>query len=248
MLFEVCIDSVEGALAAREGGAQRVELCAGLVEGGLTPSLGMIEMVRRVQPLRLHVLIRPRGGDFFYSDLEYAVMQQDVLAAKQAGADGVVLGLLQLNGQVDVPRTAGLIALARPMAVTFHRAFDLCCDPAEALEALIALGVERVLTSGQKASALEGQACIAGLVRQAAGRITVLAGGGINAQNAAELIAATLVSEIHFSARETTSSPMQFRLPGVSMGKAYTPDEYSLKTPRSNLVRAVVQAAGSQVF
>ena len=176
MQFEVCIDSVEGALAACEGGAQRVELCAGLVEGGVTPSSGMIELARRVQPLRLHTLIRPRGGDFLYSDLEYAVMQQDVLAAKRAGADGVVLGLLQPDGQIDSSRTADLVTLARPMAVTFHRAFDLCRDPAEALEVLITLGIERVLTSGQKSSALEGKACIASLVRQAAGRITILAG------------------------------------------------------------------------
>ncbi len=244
-LCEVCIDSVEGALAAAQGGAERLELCAGLVEGGVTPSPGMLHLVRQSTSLRLHVLIRPRGGDFFYSDLEFAVMQHDILAAKQAGADGVVLGLLLLDGQVDARRTSELAELARPMAVTFHRAFDLCRDPAEALEKLIELKIERLLTSGQKPDALQGQACIAGLVRQSGGRIAILAGGGINAANVGGLVAATGVQEVHFSARQTVESPMQFRNPGTFMGKAYQPDEYSLKMPAAALVRAVVQAANA---
>src|SRR5512146_3272836 len=150
MIYEVCVDSVEGAVAAQQGGAQRVELCDNLVEGGTTPSLGMIRLTRQHIAIALNVIIRPRGGDFFYSPLEFEVMRQDILAAKEAGADGVVIGLLLPDGRVDVERTRALAALARPLSVTFHRAIDLCRDPAEALEELAGLGVDRILTSGRR--------------------------------------------------------------------------------------------------
>ena len=242
MIFEVCIDSVEAAIASQQAGAQRVELCANLVEGGTTPSLGMIRLARQRVSITMQVIIRPRGGDFYYSPLEFEVMRQDILAAKEAGADGVVIGLLLLNGNVDVERTRALVELARPLSVTFHRAIDLCRDSSEALETLAGIGVERVLTSGRQVTALEGAQCIAGLVRQSAGRVAVMAGGGITAENLPALLAATGVSEVHFSAREMFSSPMYYRSLDCVMGKAYAPNEYIRKVTTIERVRQVVDA------
>src|SRR5512142_2116911 len=152
MIYEVCIDSVEGAIAAQQGGAQRVELCDNLVEGGTTPSLGTIRLARQRVSIGVNVIIRPRGGDFYYSSLEFEVMRQAILAAKEAGADGVVIGLLLPDGRVDADRTRALVELARPLSVTFHRAIDLCRDSAEALEDLAGIGVDRILTSGRQAT------------------------------------------------------------------------------------------------
>jgi len=156
VLLEVCADSVESAVAAERGGAQRVELCSALLEGGLTPSSGLIATVRRRIGIGLHVLIRPRGGDFCYSPAEFEVMLLDVASCKSLGVDGVVLGLLVPDGSLDLPRTSALVQAARPMAVTFHRAFDMCSQPLLALEQLVALGVERLLTSVQESSCWEG--------------------------------------------------------------------------------------------
>jgi copper homeostasis protein len=245
MIFEICIDSVEGALAAQTAGAQRVELCDNLVEGGTTPSLGMLELVCQSVFIAVNVIIRPRGGDFCYSDLELEVMRRDILAAKTAGASGVVIGLLNPDGSVDLAHTRALVAVARPMSVTFHRAFDLARDPGEALEAICGLGIERILTSGQKPGAPQGIECIASLVKQAGGRTIILAGGGINAGNIADLVARTGVSEVHFSTRATIESPMIFRNPGCLMGKAYQPDEYIRKETQRGLIREVIQASDS---
>jgi copper homeostasis protein len=241
MIFEVCVDSVEGVIAARDGGAQRVELCADLVEGGVTPSPGTIELACR-QGLPVHVLVRPRGGDFIYTDLEVEVIRRDIAAAKAAGASGVVLGGLLPEGEIDTLRMREWAALARPMSVTFHRAFDLCRDPESALEALIGLGIERVLTSGGRPSALEGAVMIARLVRKAAGRIVVMAGGGITAQNLPAIKTGTGVNEVHFSARRALPSLMRFRIQGVYMGKLYEPDEYNRMATEASLVRRVVEA------
>jgi copper homeostasis protein len=240
LTYEICIDSVDGAAAAQQGGAQRVELCDNLVEGGTTTSIGAIRLARREISIGLNVIIRPRGGDFCYTPLEFAVMEEDIRAAREAGADGVVIGLLLPDGRVDVERTARLVDLARPLSVTFHRAIDLCRDSAEALEDLARVGVNRILTSGRKPTALEGADCIAGLVRQSAGRVVIMAGGGVNAANLSALVAATGVSEVHFSARSLLESPMAYRLPGVYMGKAYTPEEYARRVTQAELVRRVI--------
>ncbi len=167
MIFEVCVDSVAGVRAAKAAGADRVELCGDLLEGGTTPSRGMIRQARTVAGIKLNVIIRPRGGDFLFDDDEFAVMQADIDTAKAEGADGVVIGLLTADGTIDAERTRALIARARPLSVTFHRAFDMTPDPFEALETLIGLGVDRVLTSGQEATVLEGLPLIAELVRRA---------------------------------------------------------------------------------
>jgi copper homeostasis protein len=226
VLLEVCVDSLESALAAQAGGADRVELCAGLLEGGLTPSAGTIELARRKLAIGLQVMIRPRGGDFCYSDLELEAMQRDIAVAKSLGADGVVLGVLRPDAMVDAPRTAALIAAARPLSVTFHRAFDLTVDPAAALQALIALRVDRVLTSGQAASAPQGSATLAALVRQAAGRIVVMAGGGLSEQSVRALVEQTGVREVHLSARVPLESAMTYRRPDVALGGAPASQEY----------------------
>ena len=244
MIYDVCVDSVEGVLAAEQGGAPRVELCADLVEGGVTPSLGMMRVVRQQVKLAVNVLLRPRGGDFLYTELEYEVMRQDIQAAKEAGMDGVVIGLLLPDGRVDAERTRALVELSRPLSVTFHRAIDLCRDAEEALDTLIELGVDRVLTSGLRPSAAEGAECIARLVRRAEGRVPVMAGGGVSADNLTGLLAETGVSEVHFSARVELGSAMQFRNPGCFMGKAYQPDEYSRRVTDAERVRQVIAAGG----
>ena len=153
---EICINSPESAVAAQQGGADRVELCANLLEGGTTPSLGAVKLARERIEIGLHVIIRPRGGDFLFNEFEVETMKEDIVAIKACGADGVVIGSLLPDGTIDRPQIETLIKLARPMSVTFHRAFDMCQDPAKSLEELIDMGVDRVLTSGQEESVIEG--------------------------------------------------------------------------------------------
>ncbi len=240
VILEICVDSVEGAVAAQAGGAQRVELCDNLLEGGTTPSAGMIALARQQISIDLNVIIRPRGGDFYYSDLEFAVMQHDIAQAKQLGANGVVLGLLNRDGTIDKPRTANLIALARPLSVTFHRAFDVAADPQQALEELIDLGVEHLLTSGQESSALEGLDLIAALVQQAAGRIVIMPGGGINERNLVKIVQQSGVNEVHMTARSTVESTMIHRNAHAFMGGALRPAEYTRQATDAQRVANLV--------
>ena len=239
---EICVDSLAGALAAQSGGADRVEVCSDLLEGGVTPGAGCLRAIRRALKIGVHVLIRPRGGDFLYSEEELSVMREEIQFVKEAGVDGVVLGCLTANGDIDRAQTAQLIELSRPMSVTFHRAFDMCRDPRTALEALVELGVERVLTSGARNSCLEGRQVIAELQRQAAGRITIMAGGGLTPQNVPELVATTGVTEVHLSARKLVTSGMIFRNENCSLGGTAPEAEYSWKTTDAEAVRAVVEA------
>ncbi len=221
---EICLDSVESAVAAQQGGADRVELCDNLSQGGTTPSLGMIKQVREQTDLGLMVIVRPRGGDFLYTTAEFDVMRHDMQQLHSLGTDGVVLGCLSSNGTVDKKRTAGLIQLAkagdRPLSVTFHRAFDMTRDPFEALETLLELGVDRVLTSGQATSAMAGAELIKQLQSAAGDRLTVLPAVGIGANNVAELVAKTAVREVHIggAVREREKSQMEFQNQLVSMG------------------------------
>lgn len=198
------MDSIASAIAAEAGGADRVELCSGLSEGGLTPSPGLLRAVRSRVKIGVHVMIRPRSGDFIYSDDDFAIMQEDIRLAAQAGANGVVFGLLTSRGEVEIDRTRALIKLSRPMEVTFHRAFDLADDPYAALEAIIGSGADRVLTSGAEPTAMLGQARIRQLVRAAGGRIRVMVGGGVRAENAAQLLLGTGADEWHTSLRRQT--------------------------------------------
>ena len=218
------------------------ELCANLVEGGTTPSAGTIALARDRLRIPLFVIVRPRGGDFVHDADEIEAMRRDVEAARALGVDGVVIGALTPDGQVDVAATRLLVEAARPMHVTFHRAFDATRDPAEALEVLVALGVDRVLTSGGAASALEGAAALGALVRQAAGRIAILAGGGLTAATVGRVVAASGVREVHVRGVERVESPMRFRRTGVGVAKPYTPDEFSRVVTSAVRIREVVAA------
>ena len=193
--FEVCANGVESCLAAQAGGADRVELCAGIPEGGTTPSFGDIATARSLlDRTRLHVIIRPRGGDFRYSPLEERIMLEDIANARRLGADGVVLGCLTIDGAVDLPLMGRLMKAAQGMSVTFHRAFDVCRDPFRALEDIIGLGCHRILTSGQQPTAEAGIPLLRELQKAAAGRITLLAGCGVNEGNIARIARETLAA------------------------------------------------------
>lgn len=240
-ILEICAGSVESAIAARDGGAQRIELCAALEIGGVTPSAGLIAEARKVEGLTLNVIIRPRGGDFLYDDYEAACMEQDIRTCKQLGADGVVIGALTAEGDIDTALCKRLIAAADGMSVTFHRAFDMCRDPHKALEELIAMGCDRVLTSGQAATALAGVPLLKELVEQADGRIIIMPGCGVNSGNASAILQATGANEIHASARKSVGSGMKFRHSGVSMG-ATDCDEYARKETCKKEVKRIVEA------
>lgn len=212
-LLEVAANSVASALAAQAGGAGRVELCGALELGGLTPSQATIAMVRERLRIPLYVLIRPRAGDFLYDDDECEAMRRDIETCVALGCDGVVLGVLDADGDVDMERCYGLIAAAGHLGVTFHRAFDLVRDPRRALGDVIALGCERVLTSGGQASALEGAPLIRELIAQAGDRIAIMPGAGVTAANLASLADATGAREFHASAKRQFASGMRHRPP-----------------------------------
>lgn len=212
-LLEIAANSLASALAAQAGGADRVELCTGLELGGLTPSAAQIARVRERLGIPVYVLIRPRAGDFLYSDDELATMQQDIETCLSIGCDGVVFGVLDADGRVDVARCQPLLAAAGGMGVTFHRAFDMTRDLPQALEDVISLGAERVLTSGGAASAITGAESIRRLVAQAAGRIVVMPGAGIQASNLAGLVRTTGATEFHASAKAVHASGMRWTNP-----------------------------------
>lgn len=200
-LLEICANSVQSALAAQAGGAQRIELCQNLEQGGITPSKGLIQQVRALLNIPVFVLIRPRPGDFVYNADEFAIMQADVALCCDLGCEGVVLGMLTPKGRVDVARCHALAALAGPLSVTFHRAFDDCPDQAQALEEVIATCCQRVLTSGGQPTAQAGQTQLAALVTQAAGRVIIMPGAGITSANIRAVAAATGAQEFHASAK-----------------------------------------------
>ena len=212
-LLEIAANSLASAIVARDGGADRVELCTNLREGGTTPSFGSIAAVRDELQIPLYVLIRPRTGDFLYDESERGLMLRDIDACVRLGCDGVVLGALDAEGNVDMAACRQLIDAARPLGVTFHRAFDVANDQARALEDLIRLGCQRVLTSGACASAEEGAERIAALVRQASERICVMAGAGINADNILKLAIRTGAGEFHASASSPRPSRMRHTSP-----------------------------------
>ena len=230
--FEICANSVASCIAAQEGGADRVELCAGIPEGGTTPSYGMIRNARENISIALNVIIRPRGGDFLYSESEIQEMIYDIKIAKELGADGLVFGCLNPDGSVDMDAMSRLMEAAGDTPVTFHRAFDHTNDPYKALEDIISLGCARILTSGCRPTALEGAELLAQLVERAGNRIIIMPGCGVREGNIAEIARLSGAREFHFSARESVESGMIFRNPEVAMGSEDDPYGYVVTTAR----------------
>ena len=218
IILEIAAHSVLSSVAAFEGGADRIELCQALETGGLTPSYGLIQEVLGRVTIPVHVLIRPRTGDFIYSREEIKVMKRDILFCKETGAQGVVIGALRQNGNVDLNAMKQMTEIAHPLSITFHRAFDWTKSPLEALESLCDLGVDRILTSGQEPSVSIGWPLINRLVKSAAGRIIILAGGGFTPANAEEIIQKSGVSEIHCSAKGVIRSGMTYRQDNLVLG------------------------------
>ena len=226
-ILEVCCGSLASALAAQEGGAHRVELCANLFEGGTTPSHGTLELAREKLGIKINVLVRPRGSDFVYNGDEIEIIRHDVVKCKELGIDGVVIGFLTLQGEIDVEKTKEIVKLARPMSVTFHRAFDMCIDPYEALEELIEIGVDRILTSGQKNMAPEGVDLIADLVNEAGDRVIIMPGAGLEVENIADFHKWVGAKEYHSTLWTKVDSVMEFRRSDVFMGGLSQIPEFS---------------------
>ena len=244
ILVEACVDAIDAALEAERGGADRLELCGELLQGGVTPSAGLIGAVWERVEIPVFVLIRPRAGDFLYDADEVDVMLRDIAAARAMDVDGVVIGALTRDGDVDIGAVHTLVEAAGRMKVTFHRAFDFARDREVALEALIELGVHRVLTSGGAATALEGAASLASLVRQANGRITILAGGGINDGNVAALVRESGVREVHVRGATRVESGMVHRRTDVTLARAAPPGDYEREAASSAALTRIRQAIG----
>jgi copper homeostasis protein len=209
-LLEIAVFSIESAFIAASAGANRIELCENYENGGTTPSFGYLKTVRKAIDVPLFVMICPRAGDFVYSESEFNAMKADIQLCKQIGFDGVVLGILLPDGHIDIKRTLQLVTLAYPMEVTFHRAFDRCIAPLEALEQIISCGCQRILTSGQHLTALEGKNLIKQLIVAADNRITIVPGGGVRSKNIAELMLFTQADEVHSSAKLTIAAATNF--------------------------------------
>jgi copper homeostasis protein len=238
--LEICVDSVESAINAQIAGADRVELCNNLIEGGTTPGHGSIVSARNNLDIGLHIIIRPRGGDFLYSDLEYDIMRRDIEFCGECGANGIVLGILGPDGTIDIERTAKLIEFANPMSVTFHRAFDMCSDPVQGLEDVITTGATRLLTSGQKNMAQDGIELIRQLVIQSGERIIIMPGSGIDETNIALIATATRVKELHLTGRMNVDSEMTFRRQGIYMGGLPGIPEFSRKVADTDRIKSII--------
>ena len=236
-LLEVCVDSVESAVEAEKGGADRLELCANLVIGGTTPEPALFEKVRELTKLKVHVLIRPRYGDFLYTEHEFEIILRSVELYRRMGAEGVVVGCLLPDGSLDTERMKRLRQTAGSMDMTLHRAFDMCRDAYEALEQAKGLGINTILTSGQRETCLEGKDLIAGLVRESQGAVEIMAGGSVDADIVGRMISATCARCYHMSGKTILSSAMAFRRAEVSMGVPGL-GEYQLYRTDMDKVRA----------
>lgn len=239
-MLECCVDSVESAINAANGGASRLELCSNLIIGGTTPDVALVKEIRKYTDIRIHALIRPRFGDFCYTEHEMEIMKTQIRDLKEAGVEGVVIGVLDENGSLDKVKMRELLHEAKKMSVTLHRAFDMCNDPYVALEDAIALGVNTILTSGQKQSAWEGKELLAELIQKAEGRIDIMAGAGISAAVIEKLIPETKGTSYHMSGKVTLDSPMKYRKADVSMGLPSL-SEYEIWQTSEENVRAAVE-------
>lgn len=230
MLLEVCAFNLQSSIIAEHVGAKRVELCENPLDGGTTPSYGTIKQTREKIGISLYPIIRPRGGNFFYDEEEFAIIKQDILLCKQLGCDGISTGVHLQNGEIDTERLKRIVEWAYPMGVTCHRVFDATPDPFKALEEIIDCGCERILTSGQKSTAPEGIGMLAELVQRADGRIIVMPGAGVRSSNIESLIKGTGATEFHTSARIAAPDPVTFRNPAIAdAGNWYIANEEELK-------------------
>lgn len=246
-ILEGCVDSVESAVIAAGAGANRLELCSNLLIGGTTPTPALFEEVRKNCSSRVHVLIRPRFGDFCYTDHEFHIILQEVRSFRRLGADGVVLGVLRPDGSLDTERMALLMEAAGEMSVTLHRAFDLCADPFDTLEQAAALGIDTILTSGQKNSSLEGVDCLSRLQARSAGRIAIMAGGGICGSAIKKLYAATKITAYHMSGKQILNSAMVYRRSQVHMGLPGI-SEYEILRTDGDRIREAVKVLDELLF
>lgn len=237
--IEVCLGSAESVVAAELGGADRVELCSDLFEGGCTPSLGDFRVAKKLTKIPINVMIRPRGGDFCYSDTEFEVMKEDIRVFKEEGANAVVFGILKPDGEIDEERTRELVELSRPLSVTFHRAFDMTRNAEKSLETLISLGVDRVLTSGLEPTVPEGAETLASLVKQAGDRIVVMPGCGINERNFKAVQEKIQAKEYHMSLSKKYKSQMEYHPGHIYMGGMLRQDEFTLSNTDVSRVKTV---------
>jgi copper homeostasis protein len=237
--LEICANSLTSALTAQAGGAYRIEFCDNLKEGGTTPSFGQIALARKYVTIKLYPIIRPRGGDFLYSDLEFEIMKTDIEQCRNLGCDGVVFGILTRDGHVDKDRCTILKQAAGDMDITFHRAFDRCANPFKALEDIIELGFSRILTSGLEANALQGAPLLAQLVKQANNRITIMPGAGVRPENLAQLIQLTGAKEYHTTAKNTFDGHMLYR--DVRTGTQQ--EEFEIENTDFDIVKQLVDIA-----
>lgn len=241
--IEIVVYNIESALRAQEGEADRIELCDNPGEGGTTPSYGIIESVRQNVSMDVFVMIRPRGGDFHYSNYEFHAMKRDISQCQKLSVDGVVFGILTPEGTIDKKRCKELIEKARPLKVTCHRAFDMTRDPFEALEDCIEVGFDRILTSGQQTQALQGATLIGELIKQANGRIAIMPGSGVNENTVTEIIEKSGATEIHFSATTFRESAMQYKNLTIATMGSEEGSEFKLRSVDPQRVRKMRQLA-----
>ena len=239
-IIEVCAANIQSALAAQKGGAKRIELCDNLYEGGTTPSYATIKIAREKLDIEIMVMIRPRGCDFCYNQLEFEIMKKDIEICKTLGVDGVVFGILLPNGNIDIERTKELVEISRPLNITHHRAFDMTPDPFRSLEEIIELGINRILTSGHKNTVPEGKALIAELIKKADGRIIIMPGSGINKDNILYLKKETGANEFHLTGRKKVESKMEFRKDGIFMGGLPQIPEFQISITDPEIIRKIV--------
>lgn len=243
MILEVVVYNIESAIKAQEGGADRIELCSSPGEGGTTPSYGTIHRVKEKVSIDIVVMIRPRGGDFCYSADEFESMKYDIEQCKKLQVKGVVFGILNTDGTLDKERCKTLINLAKPLRATCHRAFDMTRDPFETLEACIEVGFERILTSGQKAKAIDGVALLASLIEKSANRISIMPGSGVNEQNTPGLVSQTGATQLHFSAMTLRNSTMAFKNNQIATMGTAGDSEFTLRSVDPEIVRTIRKLA-----
>ena len=241
MIIEIAVFNLEAAIAAYQAGAHRIELCTAPAEGGLTPSAATMRLAKKYVKIPIHVMIRPREGDFCYSEREFEAMLLDIAAAKMVGMEGIVAGILNPDGTVDEKRTAILVDAAAPMNVTFHRAYDMVSDQEAALEAIIYAGCARILTSGGQQTALQGIDKLADLVKKADDRISIMPGSGVNISNVKQIAEVTGAKEIHLSARSFVPGKMNFKQPLVTMGGSVSIPDYDLQLPDKNMIHDILK-------